>query len=226
MSGDTWIARALRSSNKFVKTWSIIILKAAFFVIVLSLSLISMCEQNICHQPTLKPLDIQKISSQSTKTSSNNTDNTKTKEKESTPVPVVVPTVIAKPIRMLFPTIDLGVDIADATINAPTNYWPLSDTAAQYANFTPGLGSKKGTMVIYGHNTGAVMRKTADLQIGDALVLIDDKNQTWNFTFVKEENVVPENVGFIYEDVPFRIVMFTCTGWNDQYRRLMYFAPV
>jgi hypothetical protein len=130
------------------------------------------------------------------------------------------------PRRMLLPTVDLALDIDNATINIKTNEWPLSDIIAQYANFTPGLGSKKGTMLIYGHNTWSVMRKTSELMIGDELTLVDENNNTWKFTLTKEENVVPENVKFIYEDVPFRVVMFTCGGWNDQYRRLMYFTPV
>jgi len=55
--------------------------------------------------------------------------------------------------------------------------------------------------------------------------LIDENNRNWRFTLDKTENVKPESVGFIYEDVPFRVVIFTCNGWNDQFRRLMYFTP-
>lgn len=135
-------------------------------------------------------------------------------------------TTVTKPVRLLLPSVNLAVNIDDATIDITTNEWPLSASNAQYANFTPGLGSKKGTMLVYGHNTWSVMRKTGDLQIGDQLALIDQNNKSWQFILTKEEIIVPENVGFIYEDVPFRVVIFTCNGWNDQYRRLMFFEPV
>lgn len=132
---------------------------------------------------------------------------------------------ITTPLRMLLPTVNLALDIDNSTINIESNIWPLSDTAAHYANFTPGLGSERGTMLLYGHNTSSVMRQSNDLTIGDELVLIDENNRNWRFTLDKTENVKPESVGFIYEDVPFRVVIFTCNGWNDQFRRLMYFTP-
>lgn len=133
---------------------------------------------------------------------------------------------ITRPIRMFLPSVDMGLDIADATIDVSTNAWPLSDTTAQYANFTPGLGSARGTMLLYGHNSWPVLRRANDLQLGDELILIDNNNQQWRFKLTNVTNVTPEQVGFIYEETPFRVVIFTCNGWGDQYRRLMYFTPV
>lgn len=129
------------------------------------------------------------------------------------------------PTRLIMPSLDLAVDIDNSTINITTNEWPLSTSRAHYANFTPSLGSARGTMLLYGHNTWEVMRKTADVTIGDQLTLFDDAGQKWDFTMTNEVIIKPEDVGFIYEDVPFRIVIFTCNGWNDEYRRLMYFSP-
>lgn len=134
-------------------------------------------------------------------------------------------THVAQPVRMLMPAVDIGLDVADATIEPKSNTWPLSDTTAQYANFTPGLGSLKGTMLLYGHNSWPVLRKSNDLQLGDELILIDRNDRRWSFRLTEVRNVTPEEVGFIYEDTPFRVVIFTCNGWNDEYRRLMYFEP-
>ncbi len=133
--------------------------------------------------------------------------------------------VITKPKRVIMPTINLGLDIIDATIDVGTNSWPLSDSSAQYANFTSGLGNKRGTMLLYGHNTNQVMLSTARLSVGDEIVVIDENGTSWRFRYMDEKIITPEEVGFIYEDVPFRVVMFTCNGWNDQYRRLMFFEP-
>ena len=146
----------------------------------------------------------------------------------TTHIPVITTDIPAtsKPARILLPSVNLALDIDDATIDISTNVWPLSETNAQYANFTSKLGSERGTMLLYGHNTWPVMRKTGDLKIGDTLAIVDENGKTWQFRLEKEEIVVPENVGFIYEDVPFRVVMFTCNGWNDQYRRLMFFSPI
>lgn len=130
------------------------------------------------------------------------------------------------PARMIMPSVDLALDIIDSTVQATTNDWPLSETNAHFANFTPKLGSQKGTMLLYGHNTPQVMRKTSDIKTGDTLTIVDNQGTSWQFTMTNEAIVKPENVGFIYEDVSFRIVIFTCNGWNDEYRRLMYFEPL
>lgn len=129
------------------------------------------------------------------------------------------------PTRLLLPTIDVAIDVDNSSIDVQTNTWPLSDDRVHFANFTPKLGNTRGTLLMYGHNTPSVLSATADLAIGDEMVLIDEKGVSWRFTLEREEKITPEQVGFIYEDVPFRVVMFTCDGWGDQFRRLMYFSP-
>ncbi|MGE5327739.1 MAG: sortase domain-bontaining protein [Thiobacillus sp.] len=133
---------------------------------------------------------------------------------------------VTQPVRMIIPAIELAVNVDSATVDLATNNWPLSDTSAQYANFTPGLGSSDGTMLIYGHHTWEVLRRTDNIKIGDELNLIDNKGRVWRFSLAKQQDVVPTDIGFIYEKTPFRVVAFTCNGPNDQYRRLMFFKPI
>lgn len=130
------------------------------------------------------------------------------------------------PSRLIMPTINVALDIEDSSIQVETNEWPLSDDAVHFANFTSRLGEDRGTMLLYGHNTQQLLRSTQDLQFGDEMSLVDERGKVWRFAFVDEKIITPEQVEFIYEDVPFRVVMFTCNGWADQYRRLMYFELV
>jgi LPXTG-site transpeptidase (sortase) family protein len=127
---------------------------------------------------------------------------------------------------MIFPRIDLGIDVAKAKVDLGASAWPLSDVSAHYADFSAKLGDESGTMLLYGHNTWPVLKKTHDLTIGDELILIDTQGQSWRFELTKLSSVTPDQVGFIYEDTDFRVVIFTCNGWNDEYRRLMYFEPI
>lgn len=131
-----------------------------------------------------------------------------------------------RPTRMILPTLNLGIGISTVSVKPAEDYWPLGKTEVQYADFTPRLGSERGTMLLYGHNSWPVLRKSNDLRLGDELVLVDQADQQWRFRLSGVRNVTPEQVGFIYEDTPFRVVVFTCNGWNDEYRRLMYFEPV
>lgn len=210
-TGPMWSVKAMRSLTKQIKQWGPTVLGAATLLISILFSINVICTSNgLCRQPEISGSDIKAISAPPEST---------TKESEKSPVKV-----LSKPKRILLPSIDLGIDVLDATIDVATNSWPLSNNKVQYANFTPELGSAKGTMLLYGHNTWAVIRKTADLKIGDKLYIVDQGDKTWEFTLAEQKDIYPTEVGFIYEDVPFRVVLFTCDGWKDQYRRLMYFS--
>lgn len=199
----------MQSLLKFTKDWGYTALGLFTLVVIMVFSVYFTYLSHVSVS-TLAPTDIDRLLSSDFQIESSQ---------------AVESIVTTKPVRLLLPSVNLAVNIDDATINTLTNEWPLSSNSAQYADFTPGLGSQKGTMLIYGHNTWAVMRKTGDLNIGDELALIDQNKKVWKFTLTREENIVPQDVGFIYEDVAFRVVMFTCNGWNDQYRRLMFFSP-
>lgn len=143
------------------------------------------------------------------------------------PVPrSTTPVRTTKPTRLIIPSLDLALTIHDATINEKTNEWPLSDTEAEYANFTAKLGETRGTLLLYGHNQWQVLRKTAALKFGDRMILLDAAGGKWQFEYYRQQVIDPHDTAFVTEDVPFRVVMFTCDGWNDSARRLMYFRPV
>lgn len=143
----------------------------------------------------------------------------------STAIYPYVTAQLSTPERMIMPSVDLALNILDSSVEPVGNSWPLSNDNAHFANFTPRLGSQKGTMLLYGHNSIQVMRKSSGMKVGSELTIVDDNGKSWQFIMTKESIIKPEDVGFIYEDVPFRIVIFTCNGWNDEYRRLMFFSP-
>lgn len=152
--------------------------------------------------------------------------NNKDKEVVSAIAPVEKKSTQSVPARLIAPSVDLGVSILDSTVDLSTNNWPLSDSAAHYANYTAKLGDARGTMLIYGHNTMDVMYKTNNLKVNDVIYLVDKDGVNWKFKLAKEETVYPTDTAFITEDTSFRVVMFTCYGWKDEFRRLMFFEPI
>lgn len=210
MIGNTLSAKVPQRLPKVLKQW---VYPAAGLIIMVTLCVFSigalLKSYGFGQQQTIQPADAHYAAVEG------NNDNEEEEEVEPT-----------TPKRLLLPSVDLGIDIIDSTIGVESNEWPLSDTSSHYANFTPGLGSDRGTLLLYGHNTWSALRKTSDLEVGDKLVLIDENNRRWKFKLTRQEKVTPDKVEFIYEDVPFRVVLFTCDGWNDQYRRLMYFEPL
>lgn len=192
-----------------IKDWWMTALGLVFLLAAIVVSLSIMYQSTgLGHQPSLSTTD----------------KNVVTNAQSVTPESSVQ--VISKPTRLIATSIDVGINILDSTINIQTNEWPLSDDKVHYANFTSGLGNTRGTLLLYGHNSWPVLRKTADLQIGDTIILVDENDKQWTFKYYEEKVITPDQVDFIYEDVPFRVVIFTCNGWADQYRRLMFFQPV
>ncbi len=133
---------------------------------------------------------------------------------------------LSTPNRILIPDVNIGLDVVDSTIDVQTSTWPLSDENVHYANFTSSLGNERGTMVLYGHNSWPVLRNANDLVVGNRMFLVDENGKSWEFQLAEVKEVTPDQVGFIYEDTPFRVVIITCNGWADEYRRLFYFQPV
>lgn len=213
VSGSMSSAAVMRSLRNVVREWSMTVLGAGV-LIVLSVSSFQTIyrAQGFGSQPTLSVADNDTLARVAARPLSGAVDTQQ-----------LVP--ITKPQRLLLPSINVALNVTDSTIAMTTNEWPLSMSDAHYANFTPGLGNKKGTLLLYGHATESVLGRTSSLKVGDPLTLIDEHNQAWEFVLAHEENIVPENVNFIYEDVPFRVAVFTCHGWNNQYRHLMYFNP-
>lgn len=195
----------MRQILAFIKDNIIVLAIMTFLVVVLSLSLSVVFDNMFGLSSSMKKEDKAVVAN------------------VTPPTPQKVEKTI--PTRLIAPSVDLGVAIKNSKINGSTNVWPLSDDTAHYANFTAKLGDTRGTMLIYGHNTKKVMNKTKDLELGDSIYLVDTNGKNWKFRFVDEKQILPTQVEFIYEDIPFRVVMFTCDGWNDKYRRLMFFQP-
>lgn len=137
----------------------------------------------------------------------------------ATPVPDY-----GKPVKLSIPRLNINLAIANGGI--VNNDWELSEDKAHYALMTSKPNPTEGNTLIYGHNTSRVFWRTKDLKAGDTLIIETDAGKVIEYSFSSYDLVVPTDLSvFQYQGKP-RVTLLTCNGWNDKYRKLMYFFPV
>lgn len=140
---------------------------------------------------------------------------------EANALPAVETGDFGNPVSVSIPRVKVNVVIIDGTyIN---NEWALSEDKAHYAVMTNKPNDKQGNTLVYGHNNPKVFWNTKDLLPGDRMTIKTDKGYTLEYVFNSFELVVPTDTSvFKYQGKP-RMTLLTCNGWNDQFRKLMYF---
>lgn len=128
------------------------------------------------------------------------------------------PTAIAVPQLSLSLPVELGV------YNNKNATWSISDKAAYYAQPTSRLTNTGGQTVLYAHNKNNLFGKIKQLNPGGIVVITDDKNQQWIYTLQSSKKVSPANTEVMYETPASpKLVLITCDGLFDEYRKLLYF---
>jgi LPXTG-site transpeptidase (sortase) family protein len=140
------------------------------------------------------------------------------------PITVTPITDYGNPIKLGIDKLKINLTVVDGTY--VNNEWSLSEDKAHFATMTSKPNGIEGNSLIYGHNTNRVFWKTKDLAEGDILTIETDKGKIIEYSFMSYELVTPTDVSvFQYKGKP-RVTLLTCNGWNDKYRKLMYFNLV
>lgn len=145
---------------------------------------------------------------------------------ENSPSSAVAANIGGIPASISFPTIDHAIGVVPSHVDTKTSGWPLSHTAVHYATFTPDLNAASGTTVLYGHNQPSILRPLENVRLGDGVSIIDQSGVESRFVLNKIETVSPRETGFIYEQTPHRVVLITCYGLFDEFRKLYFLEPI
>jgi len=140
-----------------------------------------------------------------------------------TPTPKITGLVYGTPVRLSIPNIGLNLPIVNGTYNPKTQAWSLSNDVAQYATITAKPNNEQGNTLIYGHDINTVFAATANLKVGDQLLIFTDNNHILSYTYTGSDNVSPNNTNILSYTGPARITLLTCSGWFSSLRALMYF---
>lgn len=138
------------------------------------------------------------------------------------------------PTRMQIDRIGVDLLIRTGTYDPISQAWTLDDShlfVNTLIDPDPVISTEKSEqpqkVLFYGHHTSAVLGKTDDLVFGDILVITTAEGQVFSYYYVGDETVNPNDTVILKkerESTP--VALLTCDGAWDQFRRIMYFAPL
>lgn len=138
--------------------------------------------------------------------------------------PQTKPVVSGLPIRLVIDELELDLPIAKGEFDPVSGTWTISYAAAFYATPTPLVNDSAGTTLIYGHNDWRVFNILHLLDPGDKLRIYTKEGKVFHYVFKSAQNVKPTDVTAIRNDGPPKVILQTCTGnWNE-WRRLFEFS--
>ncbi len=149
------------------------------------------------------------------------------------PAPVRTPEVEAatktsekiegKPTRMVIPSLDIDLSIADGIYHSQSQTWTLSNDKAHYALMTAQPNNQAGNTFIYGHNRPAVFARLSKLAVGQTVTIYTDTNRVFTYRYRSAYETNPNDSSvFSYQGPPI-LTLQTCSGLWYQNRYLMTF---
>lgn len=140
------------------------------------------------------------------------------------PVPSTKPVLRGLPVRLVIDELKLDLPIAKGVYDSVQGTWTISYAAAYYATPTPLVNDNAGTTLIYGHNDWRVFNILHLLDPGDTLRIYTEEGLVFHYVFQSAQNVEPTDVTAIRGDGPPKVILQTCTGNWNQWRRLFEFT--
>lgn len=127
------------------------------------------------------------------------------------------------PVRLVVDELELDLKVSPGKFDTKSGTWTISDTKAYYAIPTPLPNDRAGTTLIYGHNDWRVFNILHLLDPGDTLRVYTKEGLVFHYVFKSAKNYKPTDATAIRNDGPPRMILQTCTGnWNE-WRRLFTF---
>ena len=128
-----------------------------------------------------------------------------------------------KPVRIVVPSVNIDLQVADGQYNQKTGEWTLSKDKAYYATITPFVNNIGGNTFMYGHNRRSVFASLMGVKTGDEVLVYTDNQKIFTYSFRDSKDVEPTDASlFAYEGKPI-LTLQTCSGTWYQNRRLFTF---
>lgn len=135
--------------------------------------------------------------------------------------------VSGKPVRITIPDYAIDLIVDEGTYNPADGSWTLSDTHAQFANFTAPANNHTGNTFIYGHATDIIFGKlAANTPAPGAIAYIyTDNNRVFTYQFSGAKTLTPNDTS-IFDDTNSgkpTLTIQTCTGIFSEWRTMFRF---
>lgn len=131
------------------------------------------------------------------------------------------------PTHISLPSAGITLPVAPGgPTDETSSEWILSQDKVNYDVTRTTINNNKGASLLYGHNTKSVLANTANLEVGDPLIIRTKNSLVFKYKLVSIRSVLPTDLAAVNEAGPARVLLLTCEGSFNQLRRLMEFSLV
>ncbi|KXK09188.1 MAG: Sortase family protein [Microgenomates bacterium OLB22] len=129
---------------------------------------------------------------------------------------------IDAPVQIMVPQIGVQKPVKPGTYDLSKDSWLITQDAAHFASLSVAPNTKKGTTVIYAHNTTDLFGKIHKLNTGDIVVLTTQDGRRFTYGYLSQEKVSPTHVTVFRNDGRPQLTLITCTGPHNNARLLVH----
>ena len=115
----------------------------------------------------------------------------------------------------------INVDLPVEVTTLSNSNWEYSDTSVLFMKQSGDLPSK-GNKILYGHNYPNLLKNLKDLKQGD-LIKLYSGNKDYNYIVKSASTVTSDQTHILFQTEDDRITIFTCSGFLDS-KRIVVFA--
>jgi LPXTG-site transpeptidase (sortase) family protein len=123
-----------------------------------------------------------------------------------------------EPLRISIPNVGINIKVEASEIENGT--WKVPEHAAGYAEGSAYLDEEHGNSILFAHARNGLFRDLLGIKIGDEISVIGTKN-LYRYEVTSIEKILPDEIDKIKSFGDHQLTLFTCEGWNDQYRLLV-----
>lgn len=128
------------------------------------------------------------------------------------------PNVTEKPLRLTIPNIGIDIKIEDSPVVDGT--WNVPEHSAGYAEGSALLDEEHGNSIVFAHARVGLFRDLLSIKNNDEITVLGTKN-LYKYKVTSIEKILPDEIDKIKSFGDHNLTLFTCEGWNDEYRLLV-----
>ena len=139
-----------------------------------------------------------------------------------TPHVVPVKNSYAIPTRIIIPSVNINLPIAETTISH--GVWQIADNAISHLTISARPG-EQGAIILYGHNTNDRFGPIRWVPVGQKIIVSTADGKAYSYTVVARKDVSPSDVSELVAPKTETLILYTCDGFADLQRFLLIAKP-
>jgi len=139
-----------------------------------------------------------------------------------TPRVIPIKNQFPPPISITIHAVEMSLPIQETAFSH--NTWEVASDAISHLSISA-RPQEKGPIILYGHNTNNRFGPIRWLLQGDTIVITTADKKSYTYRVTKTERVNPDNITELTNVSQEMLVLYTCDGFADLQRFLVFARP-